>query len=188
MERIAKNNASGFLYMASLVVTLGGCVYASVPLYRIICQTTGFGGTPASNAHTPLGPGKKEALKPVAGSKFVRITFTADCNRKLPWSFRPEQRSLIVRPGQTALAFYKATNHGDREITGLATYNIIPARAAPYFNKIQCFCFEQQRLSPGEQVDMPVFFYLDQDYAHDPTLHSVEEIILSYTFFEAKET
>jgi cytochrome c oxidase assembly protein subunit 11 len=104
----------------------------------------------------------------------------------MPWKFSPLQTAVNVKPGQTALAFYTASNFTDKDITGLATYNIIPARAALYFNKIQCFCFEEQRLGAGEQIEMPVFFFLDPDIETDPNLKNTKEIVLSYTFFKSK--
>ena len=98
------------------------------------------------------------------------------------WSFQPSQQFLTVKPGETALAFYTASNVSDESVIGMSTYNIVPEYAAPYFNKIQCFCFEEQRLEPGETVDMPVFFYLDPEMLADPMLKNLKEIILSYTF------
>lgn len=103
------------------------------------------------------------------------------------WNFRPQQTAIRLVPGETALAFYTATNPTDEPITGISTYNVIPFEAGQYFNKIQCFCFEEQRLNPHEQVDMPVFFYIDPEFTEDPAMAKVDTITLSYTFFEAKE-
>lgn len=177
----SRRNFSGLLYLSSTAISLIGLMYAAVPLYRMFCQETGFAGTPKTSVELD-----GEKLKPVPGAKPVRITFVADTSKTLPWKFVPEQKSLTVVPGQTALAFYSARNEGSRDITGIATYNVIPAKAAQYFNKIQCFCFEEQRLAPSEQVDMPVFFYLDPEYAFDSAMDKVEEIILCYTFFDSK--
>jgi len=94
---------------------------------------------------------------------------------------------LQIYPGETALAFYRAENRTDRPIDGISTYNVIPFEAGQYFNKIQCFCFEEQRLNPGETVELPVFFYIDPEFAEDPRMEDVDKILLSYTFFEAKE-
>jgi hypothetical protein len=102
---------------------------------------------------------------------------------ELPWKFIPQQREVRVLPGETALAFYKATNKGDKDIIGVATYSVTPAQCAPYFSKIQCFCFEEQRLNAGETVDMPVFFYLDPDLLNDLNMKGVETVTLNYTFF-----
>lgn len=111
------------------------------------------------------------------------MTFSASVSDVLPWKFVPQQREVRVLPGETALAFYTATNTSDRDIIGVATYSVTPAQVAPYFSKIQCFCFEEQRLNAGETVDMPVFFYLDPDYLHDLNMRGVETVTLSYTFF-----
>lgn len=122
-------------------------------------------------------------LVPVAGSKRIRVTFNASVSDVLPWKFVPQQREVRVLPGETALAFYKATNKSDRDIIGVATYSVTPAQVAPYFSKIQCFCFEEQRLNAGETVDMPVFFYLDPDLLNDLNAKGIETVTLSYTFF-----
>ena len=177
----SRRNLSGFLYGTSACVTLIGLIYAAVPLYRIFCQQTGFAGTPKTVED--LDP---EKLRPIPGAKPVKISFVAETSKNLPWKFVPEQKSVTVLPGQTSLAFYSATNNSDREIVGMATYTVIPAKAAQYFNKIQCFCFEEQRLGPGEQVDMPVFFYLDPEYSLDPMMDSCPEVLLGYSFFETE--
>jgi len=101
----------------------------------------------------------------------------------LPWSFTPQQREVRVLPGETALAFYTATNNSSEDIIGVATYSVTPGQVAQYFSKIQCFCFEEQRLNAGETVDMPVFFYIDPEFVNDPTMKGIEQVTLSYTFF-----
>ena len=101
----------------------------------------------------------------------------------MPWKFTPQQREVRVLPGETALAFYTATNKSEEDIIGVATYSVTPAQVAPYFSKIQCFCFEEQRLNAGETVDMPVFFFIDPDFSMDPTMNKIDTITLSYTFF-----
>lgn len=101
----------------------------------------------------------------------------------LPWKFTPQQREVRVLPGETALAFYTATNKGPADIIGVATYSVTPAQVAPYFSKIQCFCFEEQKLNAGESVDMPVFFFIDPDFVKDPNMKGIDTITLSYTFF-----
>lgn len=175
---LGRQKLSGALYLSSTAIALIGLVYASVPLYRTFCQQTGYAGTPKVSQLT-------ENLGPIAGSSPVKVSFVADVSKCLPWKFIPEQKSISVRPGQTALAFYSAKNEGSREIVGMATYSVMPPKAAEYFNKIQCFCFEEQRLAPGEQVDMPIFFYLDPEFAMDPKMENVKDIVLGYTFFEA---
>jgi cytochrome c oxidase assembly protein subunit 11 len=101
----------------------------------------------------------------------------------LPWKFTPQQREVRVLPGETALAFFTATNMSEGDIIGVATYGVTPAQVAPYFSKIQCFCFEEQRLNAGETVDMPVFFFIDPDFVKDPAMKGIDTITLSYTFF-----
>lgn len=111
------------------------------------------------------------------------MTFNASVSDVLPWKFVPQQREVRVLPGETALAFYTATNRSDSDIIGVATYSVTPAQVAPYFSKIQCFCFEEQRLNAGETVDMPVFFYLDPDLLNDMNMRGINEVTLNYTFF-----
>lgn len=178
-----QKNTDVLLYCSSTIIGFIGLVYASVPLYRAFCQKTGFGGTPKKKE---LEIGELGKLKPVPGARKIPIVFDAHVSNYLPWKFQPEQPSVNVIPGQTALAFYKARNTSSTAITGVATYNIIPSKAAQYFNKIQCFCFEEQRLDANEDVDMPVFFYLDPEFAFDPSMDNVEQIILTYTFFKSK--
>lgn len=120
---------------------------------------------------------------PLEGAKRIRVTFNASVSDVLPWKFTPQQREVRVLPGETALAFYTATNRSDRDIIGVATYSVSPAQVAPYFSKIQCFCFEEQRLNAGETVDMPVFFYIDPDVVNDLNARGIETVTLSYTFF-----
>lgn len=152
-----------------------------------ICQTTGWGGQPV-RAPTHGGAVDPDAdlasrLKPVTDAKRIRVTFNASVSDVLPWKFVPQQREVRVLPGETALAFYTATNKSDQDIIGVATYSVTPAQVAPYFSKIQCFCFEEQRLNAGETVDMPVFFYLDPDLLTDLNMRGVETVTLNYTFF-----
>ena len=122
-------------------------------------------------------------LQPVTNAKRIRITFNGSVSDVLPWKFVPQQREVRVLPGETALAFYTATNKSDEDIIGVATYSVTPGQVAPYFSKIQCFCFEEQRLNAGETVDMPVFFYIDPDFVNDPNMRGIEQVTLSYTFF-----
>jgi cytochrome c oxidase assembly protein subunit 11 len=119
----------------------------------------------------------------VADHRRLRITFNGSVSDVMPWKFTSQQREVRVLPGETALAFYTATNKSDEDIIGVATYSVTPAQVAPYFSKIQCFCFEEQRLNAGETVDMPVFFFIDPDFVNDPTMNKIDTITLSYTFF-----
>ena len=177
-------NRTTLLYGMSAAIFFGGVCYAAVPLYRIFCNATGFAGTPKTG-HYALDPKKLDGS---AKGKEIKISFVSSTARSMPWTFTPDTKYITVRPGQSALAFYRAHNPTDREIIGMATYNIVPAKAAPYFNKIQCFCFEEQRLGPGEEVEMPVFFYIDPEFTNDAGMANVNEIILSYTFFDTSKT
>ena len=153
--------------------------YAAVPLYRAICQRTGFGGIPITDSRlfTP------ERLVPVEDHKRIRVTFASSVSDTLNWKFTPQQREVRVKPGETALAFYTATNNTKDDIIGVATYSVTPGQIAPYFSKIQCFCFEEQKLRAGETVDMPVFFFIDPEFTKDPAMRGIDTVTLSYTFF-----
>lgn len=178
-----KNMKTTAYYMASIGVAFIGLSYAAVPLYRIFCQAYSYGGTVGVVGHDTT---KIETLKPLK-DRLLTIRFNADTAATMRWNFKPQQTTLKVIPGETVLAFYTATNPTDQPVTGVSTYNVVPFEAGQYFNKIQCFCFEEQQLNPHEQVDMPVFFYVDPEFADDPRMEHVHDIVLSYTFFEAKE-
>nr|CAG4645207.1 EOG090X0GO2 [Leptodora kindtii] len=178
----ARSNKSTVYYVVALGVLTVGFSYAAVPLYRLFCQSYSYGGTTSANHDVT----DIENLKPNR-QRTVRVRFNADTSSGLTWNFKPQQNEIKVALGETALAFYTATNPTDRTVDGISTYNVVPFEAGQYFNKIQCFCFEEQRLNPHEQVDMPVFFYIDPDFGEDPRMENVESITLSYTFFEAKE-
>ncbi|KAI9158647.1 Cytochrome c oxidase assembly protein COX11 [Paramyrothecium foliicola] len=174
-------------YALSLSMLAGALGYASVPLYKMICQTVGWGGQPI-RVHGGIGGDGDISSRviPVTDANRIRVTFSSSVSDTLPWKFTPQQREVRVLPGETALAFYTATNRGDKDIIGVATYSVTPPQCAPYFSKIQCFCFEEQRLNAGETVDMPVFFYLDPDLLNDINMRGVETVTLNYTFFKAK--
>ena len=124
--------------------------FAAVPLYKLFCQVTGYGGTPKIvNVKDQINVSEKK----------IKIEFNSDVNKKLNWSFKPEQRSMESKIGDSILAFYKAKNNGNKSITGVATYNVLPFEAAQYFNKVDCFCFENQTLEPGEEVLLPCLLY-----------------------------
>ncbi|KAK9247260.1 cytochrome c oxidase assembly protein CtaG/Cox11-domain-containing protein [Lipomyces tetrasporus] len=176
-----KNRTSGYYALSLLVGTLA-LSYASVPFYRLLCQKTGWAGTPIAEGAT-ITP---DRLIPVDSNRKIIVRFESDVSRSLPWKFEPLQRQVTVTPGETALAFFKATNLSNQDIIGVATYNVTPDQIAPYFSKIQCFCFEQQQLRAGEQVDMPVFFFIDPDFDIDPQMKHIHEVVLNYTFFKAK--
>ncbi|KAK0740591.1 cytochrome c oxidase assembly protein CtaG/Cox11-domain-containing protein, partial [Schizothecium vesticola] len=173
-------------YTISIILGTVAFSYGSVPMYKMICQTTGWGGQPV-RTHGAGGTSTDEDLAsrliPVTDAPRIRVTFSSSVSDVLPWKFVPQQREVRVLPGETALAFYTATNNSEHDIIGVATYSVTPAQVAPYFSKIQCFCFEEQRLNAGETVDMPVFFYLDPDLLNDLNMKGIETVTLNYTFF-----
>lgn len=171
-------------YAISLGVFFLALAFIAVPLYRALCKRTGWGGNPITDATKFT----KDKVIPVDTNKRIRVSFTCQSSGILPWKFTPLQREVYVVPGETALAFYRAKNMSKEDIIGMATYSVTPEQAAGYFNKIQCFCFEEQRLAAGEEVDMPVFFFIDPDFAKDPDLRSVDDIVLHYSFFRASYT
>ena len=161
------------LWCAALVAAMVGAAYASVPLYRLFCQVTGFDGTPRI-ATAP----STQVL-----DKTVDIRFDANVAPGLAWRFEPARNTLKVRIGENTLAFYRATNLSDRPLRGTATYNVLPEQAAPFFNKLECFCFKEQLLQPGETLEMPVSFFIDPQIVGDKDAHGVRHITLSYTFY-----
>ncbi|PSS36633.1 Cytochrome c oxidase assembly protein [Actinidia chinensis var. chinensis] len=174
------------LYLTGLVFAMVGCSYAAVPLYRRFCQATGYGGT-VQRRESVEEKIARHAQEGTVTTREVVVQFNADVADGMPWKFLPTQREVRVKPGESALAFYTAENRSSTPITGVSTYNITPMKAAVYFNKIQCFCFEEQRLLPGEQIDMPVFFYIDPEFETDPKMDGINNLILSYTFFKVSE-
>ena len=190
-ERNEKNQQVNIaLYMSSMAILMLGLTYASVPLYKMFCEATGFDGVIKKKEDQELISAnvRKLVQRTDDAHPMLRINFSSTPSSLLPWTFEPEQRDIYIKPGETALAFYRAKNLSTRPIIGIATYNVQPSQAAFYFNKIQCFCFEEQRLEPGEEIDMPVFFYIDPDFMRDPSLQGVQDISLAYTFFESKGT
>jgi cytochrome c oxidase assembly protein subunit 11 len=228
-------------YLAAVVVGALGATYASVPLYKLFCQATGFGGTtqrvqsgtstttneddddtytytPSStsfsdkmrnalhdwtkfvrktttttspirrspNVHTWTDEDAAQrlaTLQPVPNAQLITVRMDSTVGDVLPWTFTPTQRHVKVVPGETALTFFRVTNHADHAIVGVATYNVYPPKMGLYFNKIQCFCFEEQRVLAGETVDMPVFFFIDPDVLNDGQMATLTDMTLSYTFF-----
>ncbi len=166
------------LNVSAIVLGMFCLAYASVPLYDLFCRVTGLGGTTQVAAST-------EGIKPIARS--VDVRFNADVHRGLPWKFYPEQTEMRVRAGEQSLAFYWAENLSDKPVTGTSIYNVTPHKAGPYFSKIECFCFEEQVIQPGEKVRFPVSFFVDPAIADDKNLDDVRTMTLSYTFFEAKQ-
>ena len=173
-----KNNLKITFSLIFLVSFMFFLTFAAVPLYKLFCQVTGYGGTPKIvNFKDQIDISEKK----------IKIEFNSDVNKKLNWSFKPEQRSIESKIGDSILAFYKAKNNGNKSITGIATYNILPFEAAQYFNKVDCFCFENQTLEPGEEVLLPINFYIDPKILDDPSVKHLNSIILSYTFFQSDE-
>jgi cytochrome c oxidase assembly protein subunit 11 len=166
------------------IIAALGITYAAVPLYRAFCSATGFAGTPkTSDSHGEGGRFHPDRLVPDSSSRRIRVHFNADTSDALPWRFRPQQKFVDVLPGESSLAFYQAKNKSQKDIIGIATYNVAPDRIAPYFSKVECFCFEEQRLLAGEEVDMPLLFFIDKDMLDDPACQNVSDVVLSYTFF-----
>lgn len=185
---IRERNKSLAAWMMAIALGTMGLSYASVPLYRVFCQVTGFGGT----VRRSDGEEGDEFVTAIEEAKIVEdrpitIRFNADVSARMPWRFTPSQSEVVVLPGETALAFYVAKNNSTEPITGIATYNVTPAKAGIYFNKVQCFCFDEQRLKPEEALDMPVFFFIDPEFAQDEDMADVKDIMLSYTFFRAED-
>ncbi|XP_046993267.1 cytochrome c oxidase assembly protein COX11, mitochondrial [Schistocerca americana] len=173
---------STLYYLTAAGVLTVGFSYAAVPLYRMFCQAYSYGGTVSKHDDT----GKIENMEKKS-DRVVKVKFNADLGASMRWNFKPQQNEIKVPVGETALAFYTARNPTDTPVIGISTYNVVPYEAGQYFNKIQCFCFEEQQLNPHEEVDMPVFFYIDPEFSEDPKMELVDTIVLSYTFFEAKE-
>ncbi len=162
------------LLAVQLVCGMTGLSFAAVPLYRIFCQVTGFDGTPrrAENGEAPGDAGH-----------MISVRFDANTAPALPWRFAPVDSHREVAIGARNIALYTARNLSDRPVTGTATFNVTPSQAGQYFTKIQCFCFTEQRLSPGQEVSMPVVFYVDPRILADPDARDISEITLSYTFY-----
>ncbi len=175
-EQRQRRNRYVFVGLITMVVAMNGFAYATVPAYRAFCQKFGFSGTPIVEARAPQA-------EEVLANRSVTVRFNSDIEPALDWRFRPVQRSVDLRVGETGLAFFEASSRHDDPVTGTATFNVTPLKAAPYFVKIECFCFTEQTLSPGETVQMPVTFFVDPAIAEDQNLDDVTEITLSYAFF-----
>ena len=148
--------------------------FASVPLYRMFCQVTGFGGTTQRST---------QDIAPGAIGRMLNVRFDANVAPGLGWSFRPEKHVQRIAVGARNMAFFEAVNTSDQVIKGTATFNVTPTQSGQYFTKIQCFCFNEQTLKPGERVRMPVIYYIDPKLMDDPDARDISEITLSYTFF-----
>jgi cytochrome c oxidase assembly protein subunit 11 len=150
-----------------------GLSFASVPLYETFCRITGYGGTPQT----------ADAAPSEVFDRKVKVRFNSDIASDLPWNFKPAQHSVDVQVGESKLIFYKAENRSDKPITGMAVFNVTPPKVGEYFTKVQCFCFNEQTLEPGQTVDMPVSFFIDPAFMQDGNMRDVTSITLSYTFY-----
>ncbi|MCL6706199.1 cytochrome c oxidase assembly protein [Pseudomonas sp. R2.Fl] len=170
------NNRRNLQVMLTCIAFVGGMVgmsYAAVPLYRLFCQVTGYNGTTQ----------RVEQASDVILDKTIKVTFDANVSNGLNWEFKPVQKSIEPKIGETVQVSYTATNRSSRPVTGQAIFNVTPMEAAAYFNKIECFCFTETTLEPGETLDMPVVFFVDPDITTTPETKSIGTITLSYTFY-----
>jgi cytochrome c oxidase assembly protein subunit 11 len=165
------------LSLVGLVAGMVGLSFASVPLYRMFCQVTGYGGTPQRAEKAP-----GEVL-----DRTITIRFDGNVDHSLPWTFAPVQQTMDVKIGETALAFFKASNNSSVPVSGRAIFNVAPELAGRYFTKIECFCFKQQTLAAGQTVEMPVTFFVDPKIVDDEDTKDISEITLSYTFYRSDE-
>lgn len=175
---LERQNLKVGIYAFTGALCMLGMGYAAVPLYELFCRVTGFGGTTqvATDAQADA------AALAAANAPPISIRFDASTARDIPWTFKPEATTATVKIGQRALAFYTARNDSSIPITGVASFNVEPEQAGVYFNKIQCFCFSEQTLQPGEELRMPVLYFVDPAALDDPNMKGVEQITLSYTF------
>lgn len=172
----ANKNRRVAVMAASVVIGMVGLAYASVPLYRLFCQVTGFGGTTQVAASAPV----------TISGKSISVRFDANVSSDMGWSFHPVSNTMTVKLGAPALATYVATNNTKHTVTGTAMFNVTPPEAGIFFNKIECFCFTEQTLKPGQTAELPVQFFVDPAMLDDADTKSISEITLSYTFYPVK--
>jgi cytochrome c oxidase assembly protein subunit 11 len=173
---VAKRHRTVAVTCTFVVLSMIGLSFAAVPLYRLYCQATGFAGTTQ----------KAEKPSDVVLDRTITLHFDANVARDLTWHFEPVQRTIDVKIGENVLAFYRATNTSDKPLTGTAVFNVTPEAAGIHFNKVECFCFTEQRLEPGQSVDMPVSFFVDPAIVDDEDANNLLELTLSYTFFRSE--
>jgi cytochrome c oxidase assembly protein subunit 11 len=171
MSGAPRTRLTAFL-LTGIIAAMLGLTAASVPIYRLFCQVTGYGGTT-----------QRAEQAPGARNQTIKVRFNADLAEGMPWSFVPATHEIEIPVGEQHLAFYRARNNGMRPMTGSATFNVTPDKAGYYFTKIDCFCFTEQVLQPGESADLPVSFFVDPAILDDPETRDVRSITLSYTFF-----
>lgn len=172
-KRLNRSNRTVAIACVSFFVCMVGAAYASVPLYRLFCQVTGYGGTTQ----------RVDQYSDTILDKTIKVRFDANTSNGLPWDFKPVQREVSLRIGETMMVKYEAKNLFDEPTYGRASFNVAPGRAGAYFNKVECFCFTDTTLQPGEDMEMPVVFFVDPEIVNDPDLKDVKTITLSYTFF-----
>ena len=172
VSKKAKNKT--LIQTVSVVIFMGAMAWASVPFYDWFCRVTGFGGI------TQVAESGSDTVL----SETMKVRFDASLERNMPWEFKPAQREMEIQIGATGLAFYEAYNPTDRPVAGTASYNVTPYEAGGFFSKIDCFCFEEQILMPGERVQMPVTFFVDPEIVDDRDAKYTKVITLSYTFYE----
>lgn len=171
-----RRRVSAFVALATAGLMLG-VSFAAVPLYRAFCAATGYGGTTQRAEKAPAAQ----------GTRTLAVRFDSNVGSGLPWRFEAETAQVSVRTGETATVFYKVTNESDREVVATAAYNVTPDQAGSYFAKVSCFCFSEQTLGPRETAEWPVVFFLDPALEKDETMKKVDQVTLSYTFFETKK-
>ncbi len=177
MSSIARRNRTVALRAGLFGLAMLALAFASVPLYRAFCQATGFDGTP-----------QRAEVAPGAVTGEIGVRFDANISATLPWKFVPEQETVRIHPGERTTIYYDAQNYTARSTTGQAIFNVTPEQAGRYFSKIECFCFTEQTLKPGERVRMPVVFFVDPKLRTDPATRDIDEITLSYTFYPVENS
>lgn len=175
-EALKRRNRRMGIGVASVAAGMVGLSFAAVPLYDLFCRVTGYNGTV-----------QRGLAAPGATDRTITVRFAAQTDRNLPWRFQAEQTSMTVRLGEEGLAFYTAANRAETPVTGVSVYNVTPEKVGRYFHKVACFCFDEQTLTPGQRVDMPVSFWVDPRIAEDPNTRDVTTITLSYTFYRTIE-
>jgi len=176
METAAKNNRT-LVMLAGAALAMLALGFASKPLYDTFCKITGYGGTTR----------QADVNTSDIIDRDIRVSFDSNVSNELPWHFVPDVPFVDVKVGQSTLAYYKVTNTSERPVTGIATFNVTPIKAAPYFTKTECFCFTEQTLQPGQTVDFPVIFFVDSLIEEERRNDDVKKITLSYTFFESED-
>lgn len=176
-SQLARRNRRTVGAAFGMVTFMVGLSFAAVPLYDLFCRITGFGGTPMVGG--PLAPGVAPGVAPHT----ITVRFNANTQPNLPWRFEPMQIAVQLQAGEEGMGFYRASNLSAAPATGISTYNVTPEVVGRYFHKTACFCFEEQTLTPGQEVDMPLVFWIDPRIAEDPNTRNIRTITISYTFF-----